>query len=115
MDFHIVHVTSEMPSHMKKQEIKVFTAGPEFEASLHDKNVIIDKSVYGLKASAARFHKHLSESLLRLGFKKTKHDPDLWMVENSSHYDYLATYVDDILIWIKDPIAFIKSLEKSTC
>jgi hypothetical protein len=55
----------------------------------------------------------LSESLLRLDFKKTKHDPDLWMVGKSSHYEYLATYVDDILIWRKDPIAVIKALEET--
>jgi hypothetical protein len=30
----------------------------------------------------------------------------------SSHYEYLSTYVDDILIWSKDPMAVIKSLEK---
>jgi hypothetical protein len=53
------------------------TAGPEFGVDLHGKNLIIDESLYGLKTSAARFHQHLSESLLRLGFKKTKHDPDL--------------------------------------
>jgi hypothetical protein len=43
-------------------------------------------------------HEHLSESLLRLGFKKIKHDHDLWIVDMSSHYEYLATYVDDIFI-----------------
>jgi hypothetical protein len=32
---------------------------------------------------------------------------------NSSHYEYLATYVDDILNWSKDPMAVIKSLEKT--
>jgi hypothetical protein len=69
--------------------------------------------LYGLKTSAARFHEHLSESLLRLGFKKNKHDFDLWMVNKSSHYEYLATYVDDILIWSKDPLAIIMSLEKN--
>jgi hypothetical protein len=79
----------------------------------HDKNLIIDKSVYQLKTSAARFHEHLRESLLRLDSKKTKHDPDLWMVDKSSHYEYLATYVDEILIWIKDPMAVIKALEKT--
>jgi hypothetical protein len=69
--------------------------------------------LYVLKTSAARFHDHLSQSLLRLGFKKTKHDSDLWMVEKSSHYVYLATYVDDILIWCKHPIVVIKALEKT--
>jgi hypothetical protein len=35
------------------------------------------------------------------------------MVDKSSHYEYLSTYVDDILIWSKDTMAFIKSLEKT--
>jgi hypothetical protein len=35
------------------------------------------------------------------------------MVEKSSYYEYLATYVDDILIWSKDPMTVIKSLEKT--
>jgi hypothetical protein len=44
--------------------------------------------LYGLKTSAVRFHEHLSEALLRLGIKKSKHNPDLWMVDKSSHYQY---------------------------
>jgi hypothetical protein len=35
------------------------------------------------------------------------------MMEKSSHCEYLATYVDDILIWSKDPMAVIKSLERT--
>jgi hypothetical protein len=97
----------------KTNEKVYITAGPEFGANLHGKNRIIDESLYGLMTSAARFHEHLSQSFLRLGFKKTKHDPDLWMVEKSSHYEYLATYVDDILIWSKVPMAVIKALEKT--
>jgi hypothetical protein len=34
------------------------------------------------------------------------------MVDKTSHYEYLATYVDDICIWSKDPMAVINSLEK---
>jgi hypothetical protein len=82
----------------KTKEKVYITAGTEFRTNSHDKNLIIDKSLYGLKTSAARFHEHLSESLLSLGYKKIKHDPDLWMVDKSSHYEYLATYVDEILI-----------------
>jgi hypothetical protein len=33
------------------------------------------------------------------------------MVDKSSHYEYLGTYVDDIIIWIKDPMTVIKLLE----
>jgi hypothetical protein len=61
----------------KIKEKVYITAGPEFGAYLHGKNLIIDKSFFGLETSAARFHEHLSESLLRLRFKKTKHDLDL--------------------------------------
>ena len=49
------------------------------------KRMIIDRSLYGLRSSAARFHEHLAESLLRLGFKKTEHDPDKWTIERTSH------------------------------
>jgi hypothetical protein len=35
------------------------------------------------------------------------------MVDKSSHYEYLATYVDDIFIWRKDPMELIKALEKT--
>jgi hypothetical protein len=57
------------------------TACPEFGVKLHGKNILIDKSLNELKTSAARFHEHLSESLLRLGFEKTKHEPGFWMVD----------------------------------
>jgi Reverse transcriptase (RNA-dependent DNA polymerase) len=96
----------------KTKEKFYITAGPEFGTTLCGKNLIINNSLYGLKTSAARFHEHLAESLLRLGFKKTKHDPDLWMTDKISHYEYIATYVDDILIWSKDPMAVIMTLEK---
>ena len=86
----------------KTKENVYISAGPEFGANLCGKNLIINKSLNGLKTFDARFHEHLAESLLRLGFKKTKDDPNLWILDKSSHYVYLATFVDDILIWIKD-------------
>jgi hypothetical protein len=77
----------------KIKEKVYLTAGPEFGTKLHGKTLIIDRSLCGLKASAARFHEHLTKSLLRLGLtlKKTKHDPDLLMIDTFSHYEYLAT------------------------
>jgi hypothetical protein len=54
-----------------KTKVNVYiTAVPEFGASLHRKNLIIHKSLYGLKTSAARFQEHLSESLLRLVLRR---------------------------------------------
>jgi hypothetical protein len=49
-----------------------------------EKKLIIDKSLYGLKTTAARFHDPLSDSLIQLDFKKSNDDPDLWIVDKSS-------------------------------
>jgi hypothetical protein len=35
------------------------------------------------------------------------------MVDKTLHYEYLTIYVDDILIWSKDPMAVIKAMEKT--
>jgi hypothetical protein len=40
-------------------------------------------------------------------------DADLWMKKVDGHWEYIATYVDDILSFSKDPMSVIKSLEKS--
>jgi hypothetical protein len=34
------------------------------------------------------------------------------MIDKTSHYEYLATYVNDILVWSKDTMGVIKTLEK---
>jgi hypothetical protein len=96
----------------KTKEKAYIIAGTEFGEGSCGKNLIINKSLYGTKTSAARFHEHLTDSLFRLGFKKTKHEPDLWIVDKSSYYEYLAIYVHDILIWSKDPMRVINSIEK---
>ena len=47
-----------------KTNEKVFiVAGPEFGPKLHGKRLIVDRSLYGLRSSAARFHEHLSVKL----------------------------------------------------
>jgi hypothetical protein len=35
------------------------------------------------------------------------------MVDNSSNYEYIASYMNDILIWSKDPKSVLKSLEST--
>jgi hypothetical protein len=63
----------------KTQEQVYIIAGPKFGPELCGKRLIIDKSLYGLKTSGARFHEHLSVELLKLGFKPTKADTDMWI------------------------------------
>ena len=72
----------------------------------------MDKSLYGLKSSSARFHEHLSVTLRKLGFKPSRADFDLWIKKVGNHYEYIAPYVDDIIAFSKDPMKIMMELQK---
>jgi hypothetical protein len=40
-----------------------------------------------------------------MGFFPCKAEPDIWMRHVDDHYEYIATYVDDLAISSKDPKA----------
>jgi hypothetical protein len=95
-----------------KTREKVFViAGEEFGKDA-GKRMIIDRSLYGLKSSSARFHEHLSERLRNMGYLPSKADPDLWYKKIGDHYEYVARFVDDVISFSKDPMAVMKALEK---
>ena len=95
-----------------KEKVYVI-AGPEFGA-LKGKPLIIHRGIYGLRTSAARFHEHLALTIRKLGFLPSKADTDLYYRDTGGDtYEYLATYVDDILIFSKDPMSTINELKKS--
>jgi ribonucleotide reductase alpha subunit len=75
--------------------------------------MIIDKSLYGLKTSSARFHEHLSEKLKLMGYKPSKAYPDLWYKRMTDHYEYIARYVDDVISFSKDPLSIMEELKKT--
>ena len=86
-------------------------AGPDF-GELEGRILLIVKALYGLRTSAARWREHLAEKLRSMGYHGTKADPNLWIKDMGSHYKYIATYLDDLLVWLKDPMSVIKTLEK---
>ena len=94
----------------KTREKVYVVAGPEFGEHA-GKRMIIDKGLYGLKTSAARFHEHLSAKLRRMGFKPSKADFDLFYCDRRDHYEYVATYVDDILAFSRDPMKIINEIQ----
>jgi hypothetical protein len=95
-----------------KTREKVFViAGEEFGKDA-GKRMIIDRSLYGLKSSSARFHEHLSVRLRQMGYKPSKADPDLWYTKVGDHYEYVARFVDDVISFSKDPMAIMRALEK---
>ena len=84
-------------------------AGPEF-GDLQGKPLIIHKGLYGLRTSAARFHDHLASTFRSMDFKPSLYDSDLWIRERGDHYEMLATYVDDILCFSRDPMPIMNEL-----
>ena len=95
----------------KTKEKVYIVAGPEFGEHA-GKRMIIEKGLYGLKTSAARFHEHLSAKLRSMGFYPSRADADLWMRECGDHYEYVATYVDDLLVFSRKPLEIIQEVQK---
>jgi hypothetical protein len=94
------------------QEKLVIIAGPEF-GELEGHLLIIQKALYGLRTSGLRWHQRFSAVLNELGFRPCKAEPDIWMRPSKelSHYKYVAVYVDDLMIAMKDPQTFVALLQ----
>ena len=85
-------------------------AGPEFgEREGH--TLIIQKALYGLKSSGLRWHERFADVLRDMGFFPSRAEPDIWMRDKGDHYEYIAVYVDDLLICSRKCSDIIKSLE----
>ena len=88
--------------HAKTGE-KLYTILGEESGSLSGVVIVFDKGLHGLRSSGVRFHKHLSDILKKMDFKPSKAEPDLWLKDCGTHYEYIARCVDDILILSKEP------------
>jgi hypothetical protein len=91
------------------KEKVVFIAGPEF-GEFEGHTMIIRKAQYGLKSSGKCWHDKLHDVLKDLGFTPSKAEEDIWMRDMGDHYEYLAVYVDDILIASKNPQGIVDAL-----
>ena len=88
-----------------------FYAGFEFESiGLGGHLLIITKVLYGLKSSGARFHDLLADVMHDLGFFPSHADPDIWMRDKKVHWEYIATWVDDLMYVGHDPDEFYAQL-----
>jgi hypothetical protein len=96
----------------KTREKVYVIAGKEFGPDMAGAPLIIDRGLYGLRSSSARFHEHLSAKLRALGYRPSKADTDFWIKEFPDHYEYIATYVDDVLVYSKRPLDVIKLLQE---
>ena len=67
--------------------------------------MIIVKALYGLKSSGLRWHEQFSDVLHKMGFTPSKAECDIWMRDQGDYYEYIAVYVDDLLIASKKPFS----------
>ena len=96
----------------KTREMIYIIADPEF-GPLEGKILLIDKALYGLKTSGARYREHFADYLRSTGWKQSKADPDIWMMDMGTHWEYLCTYIDDLIIMSKDPQKFMDEVQKA--
>ena len=76
------------------------------------KVLIITRALYGLKSSGAAWRADLAATLRDLKFTSSQADPDVWLRNAGTHYDMVLVYVDDILIFAKDPKVTMLELGK---
>jgi hypothetical protein len=53
-----------------------------------------------------------ADVLRALGFIPIKAKVDIWMRENNNLYEYIAVYVDDLLIAVSNPKEIVQTLEE---
>jgi hypothetical protein len=90
-------------------ELVYIIAGPEF-GELEGHILLIHKALYGLRSSGARWHDTFADCMRELQFSPCKAEPDIWMRQNGDVYEYVAVYVDDLAIAMKNPQEFIDDL-----
>ena len=84
-------------------------AGPEF-GELEGHVLLIQKALYGLCSSGLRWSERFSDVLREMGFFMSRAEPDIWMRDKGDHYEYVAVYVDDLLIVSKDALKITNNL-----
>jgi hypothetical protein len=47
-----------------------------------------------------------------MGFIRSKANADIWMKDNNNSYEYIAVYVDDLLIAANNPKEIVQTLEE---
>jgi histone deacetylase 1/2 len=94
-----------------KEKVYVI-AGPEFAPfGLENHILVIDRALYGLKSSGARWWERLAEVLWDLGFTPSKAETDIWMKRVDDHYEYICVYVDDLIIASANPQQIADTLQ----
>ena len=93
---------------LTKEKVYII-AGPEF-GDREGHTLVVIKALYGLKSSGLRWSERFSDVLRDMKFVPSRAEPDIWMRDKGDHYEYIAVYVDDLLIVSRDPEAITNTL-----
>jgi Reverse transcriptase (RNA-dependent DNA polymerase) len=74
--------------------------------------LIISKALHGLQSSSLRWHDRFANCIREICFFPCKAEPEIWMRKKGNLYEYIAVYVDDLAIAMKDPKELTNILEK---
>ena len=96
----------------KTKEKLYVVAGPGFE-ELEGHILVIYKALYGLKRSGLRLTQKIHDIMLDMGFSPCKADPCVWPRKEkcATKYEYVAIYVNDLLIACDCASDFIHALK----
>jgi hypothetical protein len=74
--------------------------------------LVIDRALYGLRSSGLCWHQRFLDVLRLMGFTPSKAEADILMRENDGLHEYIAVYVDDLLIAARDPNSIVQTLQE---
>jgi hypothetical protein len=57
-------------------------------------------------------HQGFADALRAMGFIRSKTKANIWMKENNNLYEYIAVYVDILLIAARNPKEIFQTLEE---
>lgn len=92
-----------------KEKVCTIT-GPEF-GPLEGHRLLVDRALYGLQSSGARWHDKFATCMRAEEFFPCRAEPDIWIRPADDHYEYVTVYVDDLAFAVDDPQKFIKTLQ----
>jgi hypothetical protein len=93
----------------KTSEKLYIIAGPEFgEREGH--TLVMYKALYGTRTAGKCWHDRFAAVLRKEGFFPSLAEQDIWMRDKHTHYEYIAVYVDDLLIASTDPKGILERL-----
>jgi Reverse transcriptase (RNA-dependent DNA polymerase) len=69
--------------------------------------------LYGLRSTGLCWNQRFADVLRVMGFVQSKAEYDIWMLENDGLYEYIAVYIDDLLIAARYPREITWTLENT--